>query len=118
MTDRVPACQHDGVDEVKLTIRLSAEDRQALRLHAVLQGRSVQDLVTALIRAELGRGMPAAGTSAASRQEFVASLYARYEIDPDDPSHRAIEERARASVRQPKATPATGTAAGGERGAA
>lgn len=31
-------CQHDGMDEVKLTVRLSVEDRRALKLHAVAQG--------------------------------------------------------------------------------
>jgi hypothetical protein len=83
-------------DDVKLTVRLSAADRQALRLHAVLQGRSVQALVTELIRAELAKGSPAA---AMGREEFVAGLLARRGIDPGEPSHQEIQQRARASVR-------------------
>lgn len=89
------------MDEVKLTVRLSVEDRRALKLHAVAQGRSIQDLVTELIHAELAAGAPSAAGSPAgiSREEFVASLYARRGVDPASPEHQAIEERARASVR-------------------
>lgn len=87
----------DGIDEVKLTVRLSAADRQALKLHAVRQGRSIQGLVTELIHAELAKTTPAAARL--SREEFVAGLYARHGIDPADPAYRAIEDRARASAR-------------------
>lgn len=107
------------MDEVKLTVRLSAADRRALKLHAVAQGRSIQDLVTELIRAELAKGAPAAGLM--GREEFVADLYARRGVDPSDPAHRAIEDRARASVRDadPQDVGGRPGAAGrGERGVA
>lgn len=85
------------MDEVKLTVRLSVADRRALKLHAVAQGRSIQDLVTELIHAELTKGTPPAGGM--SREEFVADLYARRGVDPASPEHRAAEARARASAR-------------------
>jgi hypothetical protein len=100
------------MDEVKLTVRLSAADRRALKLYAVAQGRSIQDLVTELIHTELARGMPAAGRM--SREEFVADLYARRGVDPTGPGHQAIEARARASVADADAD----TAGRGGRGAA
>lgn len=98
------------MDEVKLTVRLSAADRQALRLHAVLQGRSVQDVVTGLIQAELSQGSPSTGVS---REQFVADLYARRGVDPADPAHQAIEQRAKDSIRS-----AGTAAAAADRGAA
>ena len=119
MTADPLACQHDGMDEVKLTVRLSVEDRRALKLHAVAQGRSIQDLVTELIHAELAKDAPAA--RGMSREDFVADLYARRGVDPTDPAHRAIEDRARASVRDAAAGDAEarpGAAGRGERGVA
>jgi hypothetical protein len=110
----MPACQHDGMDEVKLTIRLSTDDRRALKLHAVAQGRSIQDLVTELIHAELAKGAAPAGRM--SREEFVADLYARRGIDPTSSEHQAIEKRARASVRG--AEDRSDAADGGKRGMA
>lgn len=77
------------MDEVKLTVRLSATDRRALMLHAVAQGRSIQDLVTELIRTELAKDAPPAGGT--SREEFVADLYARRGVDPTSPEHQPIE---------------------------
>jgi hypothetical protein len=71
------------MDEVKLTIRLSTEDRRALKLHAVAQGRSIQDLLTELIHTELAKN--ATPPEKTSREEFVASLYARRGIDPSNP---------------------------------
>ena len=103
------------VDEVKLTVRLSPADRQALKLHAVSQGRSIQGLVTELIRAELAKG--AAPARGMSREEFVAGLYARHSIDPTSPDHQEIEQRARASVREETTTPAD-RRTGGTRGSA
>lgn len=102
------------MDEVKLTVRLSVADRRALKLHAVAQGRSIQDLITELIHAELAKGTPAAGGM--SRKEFVADLYARRGVDPTSPEHQAIETRARASVRD--AESGIDTAGRGERGIA
>lgn len=102
------------MDEVKLTVRLSVADRRALKLHAVAQGRSLQDLVTELIHVELAKSATAAGGM--SREEFVADLYARRGVDPTSPEHQAIEERARASVRQ--AETRSGPAGRGERGVA
>jgi hypothetical protein len=101
------------MDEVKLTIRLSTEDRRALKLHAVAQGRSIQDLLTELIHTELAKDAPPAEKM--SREEFVASLYARRGLDPASPEHKAIEERARDSVRR---TGDRSGAGGGERGVA
>lgn len=107
------------MDEVKLTVRLSVEDRRALKLHAVAQGRSIQDLMTELIHAELSKGTPASGGM--SQGNFVADLYARRGVDPADPQHRAIEDRARASVQDSVARDAgarPGAAGRGERGVA
>jgi|SRR5829696_286672 len=104
------------MDEVKLTVRLSTADRRALKLHAVSQGRSVQDLVTELIRAELAKSAaPVAGTT---REQFVADLYARYGIDPSSPEIQAIEQRARASVRDAETPAGRPAGGGGKRGAA
>jgi hypothetical protein len=50
------------------------------------------------IHAELAKGAPAA--RGVSREDFVADLYARRGVYPADPEHRAIEDRARASVRR------------------
>ena len=84
--------------EKMLTVRISAQEHLALKLYAVLQGRSVNAVVTDLIRAELARQAPAG--SGRSREEFAAELLARFGIDPDSPDHRAAAERARGSVRR------------------
>ncbi len=90
--------QHDSMTEKVLTIRMSEQEHRALKLYAVLQGRSVNAVVTDLIRAELGRHAPA--DTGRSREEFVADLLVRFGIDPDSPEHRAAVERARADVRR------------------
>jgi hypothetical protein len=81
-----------------LTIRLSEDDHRALKLHAVLRGRSVQAVVLDLIKAELASGSSAAG--GLSREDFVAQLLARAGIDPASPEFRAAAERADASIRR------------------
>lgn len=83
--------------EKVLTIRLSEQEHRALKLYAVLQGRSVNAVVTELIRAELAKQTPG---SSKSREEFVAELLARFGIDPDSPEHQAAADRARAEVRR------------------
>lgn len=75
--------------------------------------------MTELIHAELAKGAPAAGGM--SREDFVADLYGRRGIDPTDPQHRAIEDRARASVHDADAQDVgarPGAAGRGERGVA
>ena len=52
-----------------LTIRLDEQEHRALKLYAVLQGRSVNAVVVDLIRAELARTAP---TGERSREDFVA----------------------------------------------
>jgi plasmid stability protein len=81
-----------------LTIRMSEDEHRALKLYAVLQGRSVNAVVTDLIRAELARQSPAG--PGRSREEFAAELLARFGIDPDGTEHRAAAERARADVQR------------------
>ena len=93
--------------EKMLTIRLDADEHRALKLHAVLQGRSVNAVVLDLIRSELGRQAPPAGGRTA--QQLAADILARFGIDPDSPEHKAAVERARQSVRQ---APADGPAQG------
>jgi len=83
--------------EKVLTVRLSERDHLALELYAVLQGRSVNAVVTGLIRAELAKQVPT--EPGQSREEIAAGLLARFGIDPDSPEHQAATERARASVR-------------------
>jgi len=68
-----------------------------LKLYAVLQGRSVNGVVTDLIRAELARQAPG-GEGGRDRAEFVAELLARFGIDPDSEEHQAAAARARANV--------------------
>jgi plasmid stability protein len=84
--------------EKMLTIRMSEDEHRALKLYAVLQGRSVNAVVTELIRAELGRQAQAG--PGRSREEFAAELLSRFGIDPDSPDHRAAAERARGTVRR------------------
>jgi plasmid stability protein len=84
--------------EKVLTIRMSEDEHRALKLYAVLQGRSVNAVVTDLIRAELAKQAPRPGSS--SREELAAELLARFGIDPDSAEHRAAAERARAVVQR------------------
>ena len=60
-------------------------EHRALKLYAVLQGRSVNAVVLELIQAELAKATPAGERR--SREEFVADLLARFGIDPDSPEH-------------------------------
>jgi ABC-type amino acid transport substrate-binding protein len=83
--------------EKVLTIRMSEQEHRALKLYAVLQGRSVNAVVTDLIRAELTRQVPG---GVEGREEFVAELLARFGIDPDSPEHQAAADRARAELRR------------------
>lgn len=100
--------------EKMLTVRMGEAEHRALKLYAVLQGRSVNAVVLELIRAELAKATPAGERR--SREEFVADLLARFGIDPDSPEHQAAVERARASVQySPSSRPASGA---GERGVA
>ena len=101
-------------DEVKLTVRMSRQRRQALKLRALRQGRSVQDLLQELITAELAKD--AAPAPRLTREEFVAALLARRGIDPTDPEFQAILQRAQASARSAPAK--AGRADGAQRGAA
>ena len=84
--------------EKVLTIRMNEQEHRALKLYAVLQGRSVNAVVTDLIRAELARQVP--GGTGRSREEFAAELLARFGIDPDSAEHQAAAGRARAEVRR------------------
>jgi len=81
-----------------LTIRMNEQEHGALKRYAVLQGRSVNVVVTELIRAELARQAP--GGSGRSREEFAAELLARFGIDPGSAEHQAAAGRARAEVRR------------------
>jgi hypothetical protein len=84
--------------EKMLTVRMSEQEHRALKLYAVLQGRSVNAVVLELIRAELARQAPAGGGRSA--EELAADVLARFGIDPDSPEHHAAAERARASVQR------------------
>lgn len=99
--------------EKMLTIRLDEHEHRALKLFAVSQGRSVNALVTELIRAELDRHTTDSGRrpgqhSDQSREEFVAGILARFGIDPNSPEHQAAAERARASIQRPAGDNAAG----------
>jgi hypothetical protein len=80
-----------------VTGQLSAEEYQALRLHAVLRGSSVRSVVEAAVRTQLAQ-QPAVGTGR-SREDFVAELLARAGIDPTGPEYLAELEKARQDVR-------------------
>lgn len=80
-----------------VTGQVSAEEYQALRLHGVLHGQSVQSVVEAAVRAELAQ-QPAARPSR-SREELVAEILARAGIDPAGAEHLAELEKARQDVR-------------------
>ena len=82
--------------EKMLTVRLDEREHRALKLYAVLQGRSVNSVVVDLIRTELARNAPTG--PAGSREDFVAALYERFGIDPASPEHKAAAERADRSV--------------------
>src|SRR5215207_5422284 len=87
--------------EKMLTIRLDEHEHRALKLFAVSQGRSVNAVVTELIRAELDRHIPGSGRrSPRSREEFVAEILARFGIDPNSPEHQAAAERAKAAIQR------------------
>lgn len=98
--------------EKVLTIRMSPDDHKALKLYAVLQGRSVQAVVMELIKVELAK--QSTGAPPRSHEEFVAELLARRGIDPSSPDHLAALERARADVGRND----DGARSGSERGAA
>jgi hypothetical protein len=89
--------------EKMLTVRMSEQEHRALKLYAVLPGRSVNAVVTDLIRVELARQAPA--SAGRSQEEFAAELLARFGIDPASPEHRAAAERARADVQRNAASP-------------
>ena len=93
--------------EKVLTIRLSEQEHRALKLYAVLQGRSVNAVVTELIRAELAKQTPG---SSKSREEFVAELLARFGIDPDSAEYQEAASRAQADVRRSGSPTAQGAA--------
>lgn len=100
-----------------LTVRMSPEEHQALKLHAVLQGRSINGLVLELIRAELATSPSAGGGQ--SREDFVAELFRRAGVDPASPEHQAAAARAKASIRHTSTDPAAEAAdRTGERGVA
>jgi plasmid stability protein len=80
-----------------LTIRMSEQEHRALKLYAVLQGRSVNAVVTELIRAELTTHAPTG--SGLSSAELAADILARFGIDPASPEHQAAAARADAHVR-------------------
>jgi hypothetical protein len=64
------ARRDDGMTEKMLTVRISEQEHLALKLYAVLQGRSVNAVVTDLISAELAR--QAAAGSGRSRERLAA----------------------------------------------
>jgi hypothetical protein len=82
--------------EKVLTVRLDEQEHRALKLYAVLQGRSVNGVVVDLIRAELARS--ARTGEGRSREDLVAELYERFGIDPAGPEHKAAAERADRSI--------------------
>lgn len=84
--------------EKMLTIRLDEQEHRALKLYAVLQGRSVNAVVTDLIRVELVRS--AKDEQVRGHEEFAAELLARFGIDAESAEHRAAAERARAGVKR------------------
>lgn len=102
--------------EKMLTVRMSEQEHRALKLHAVLQGRSVNAVVLELIRSELAKNAPSG--EGRSREQFVAELLDRFGIDPDSPEHQAAAARARASVQYSAADQKAGGKGGNERGAA
>ncbi|HSV64964.1 MAG TPA: hypothetical protein VLJ59_03515 [Mycobacteriales bacterium] len=88
--------------EKMLTVRMSEHEHRALKLYAVLQGRSVNAVVTDLIRAELAKQVP--GEPGRSREELAADLLARFGIDPASADHQAAAARARGNVQHPAGT--------------
>ena len=91
-----------------LTVRMSEAEHRALKLYAVLQGRSVNAVVTELIRVELARQAPA--EPGRTHEDVAAEVLARFGIDPRSPDHLAAAERARESV-QREGTASTGRGA-------
>lgn len=103
--------------EKMLTVRISEQEHRALKLYAVLQGRSVNAVVLELIRAELAKNAPAA--DGPSREQFVADLFDRLGIDPAGPEHRAASTRADDSIQYGPGKRTDGAPRGkGQRGAA
>lgn len=90
-------CHHDGMTDKTVAGRVSAEEYQALRLHAVLHGSSVQSVVEAAVRAELTPQLT--GRAGRSREDLVAEMLARVGIDPAGAEHLAELEKARRDVR-------------------
>lgn len=97
VTRAVARCEDDFVDDRTVIGQLSAEEFEALRLRAVLQGSSVQSMVELAVRSELGQ--PASGAMRTSRGEFIAEMLARAGVDPASPEHLAELEKARQDVR-------------------
>lgn len=83
--------------EKELTLRMDSEEYLALRLHAVSQGTSVQNLVLGLVRADVAR---ARHRDRQPTGEFAAEILRRAGVDPDSPEHQAIAERAAGTVRR------------------
>lgn len=97
--------------EKMLTVRVSEAEHRALKLYAVLQGRSVNAVVLELIRAELAKTAPAG--EGRSHEKFVAELFTRFGIDPASPEYQAAAARADASIQYSNAP-----GGAGERGVA
>ena len=83
VTPRPVRCHDDGMTDKTVTGQLSAEEYQALRLHAVLHGSSVQSVVESAVRTELAQ-QPATRADG-SREDFVTELLAPAGIDPVQP---------------------------------
>src|SRR5215218_7407388 len=87
--------------EKMLTIRLAEQEHRALKLFAVSQGRSVNALVSDLIRAELDRhAANSGGRPELDREEFAAEILRRAGIDPDSVEHTSAVERADTAVQR------------------
>ena len=106
------------VADKELTLRMDSEEYRALRLHAVRQGTSVEALLLTLARQDVAHAAAAAAGGqvdpARTREQTAAAILRRAGVDPDSPEHRAIAERAAATVRRRSPS----TRPGGRRGAA
>lgn len=80
VTPRPVRCHHGDIADQAVTGQLSTEEYQALRLHAVLDGSSVQSVVEADVQAELAQQL--AARPGRSRKKLVAEMLARVGIDP------------------------------------
>ncbi len=83
--------------EKELTLRMDSQEYLALRLHAVRQGTSVQDLVLGLVRGDVAK---AAHGDQQPTRELAAEILQRAGIDPDSPEHQDIAARAAETVRR------------------